>query len=87
MKRETKEKILAVLFILIISIISINNKESSTNDDFEKSTLLYEEAKFYGINTNFDNLNVQKQASKFNNQLNFEQARFWGIPTSILRNN
>lgn len=77
MKKVNKDIVIVIFLVLVISTVCINNKENIEKVNTEDNVLLYEEAKFYGIN--IDNFELYNKDIDFKKDMYVEEARFWGI--------
>lgn len=83
LERINKSIILAIFLVLIVGVIYINSKNSITNSA-EKNNLIYEEAKFYGVNYDFDNTDSSGEDKDLERDIYIDEAKFFGISADFL---
>lgn len=79
METVNKDIVIVIFLILVIGAICINDKENIGEFDVEDNVLLYEEAKFYGVNIGIDNFGLDSKNIDFKEDMYIEEARFWGL--------
>jgi hypothetical protein len=57
----------------------MNDKDGVKNIDIENNWLLYEEAKFYGIDINPKDMNIDTENIDIKRDMYIEEAKFWGL--------
>ncbi|WP_432406410.1 hypothetical protein [Wukongibacter sp. M2B1] len=82
MKKAVKEMAVAFFLMLIISTIYLYDKNSLEKESIE-SNILLEEAKFYGIDINFNSIDLDVKNEDLQSETYIEEAKFQGIPTNF----
>jgi hypothetical protein len=72
-----KDIVIVVFLVLAIGAIYINNEYNMEKEKIQDNALLYEEAKFYGVN--IDQFELSNNEIDLKKDMYVEEARFWGV--------